>query len=237
MTEKPTIRILSAGAVKEGMRRCAELYNAETGVPFTIEFATGPVIKERVVAGEANADLVAIPRSQFDDLIVANRIRADDVAALGCVTVGATVRNGAREPDLGSVEGFVASVLGADRLIYNQASSGQYVAMVLEGLGLTDQVRDKTSIFPNGKTTMEALAADPSGNAIGFGHATEIRLHDYLGTHLVGPLPGEIGRETPYAAGRLVDTQEGQATQGLVDFMVSPRGRQIFVDSGVLPAA
>jgi ABC-type molybdate transport system substrate-binding protein len=235
MAENRTIRILSAGAVKQGLRKCAELYSAEAGVGHEIEFATGPVIKERVVVGEANADIVALPRHQFDDLIVANRIRADDVAVLGSVTVGATVKNGTREPDLSSVDGFVASVLGADRVIYNLASSGQYVAMVLEGLGLTDQVKDRTSIFPDGRSTMEALAADTTGNAIGFGHATEIRLHDYLGTHLVGPLPDEIGRETPYAAGRLAEA--GEATQGLVDFMVSARGRQVFLDSGVLPAS
>ena len=233
MAENRTIRILSAGAMKQGIRTCAEIYSAETGAPFAIEFATGPVIKERVVAGDANADIVAVPRHQFDDLIVANRIRAEDVAVLGCVTVGTTVKNGAREPDLSSVDGFVASVLAADRLIYNLASSGQYVAMVLEGLGLTDQVKDKTSIFPDGKSTMEAIAADTTGNALGFGHATEIRLHDYLGTHLVGPLPGEIGRETPYAAGRLAEAAE--TAQGLVDFMVSERGRQTFLDSGVLP--
>jgi molybdate transport system substrate-binding protein len=236
MAENRTIRILSAGAVKEGIRKCAELHKAETGTPFAIEFATGPVIRERVVAGEANADIVALPRHQFDDLIVAGRIRAEDIGVLGCVTVAATVKNGAREPDLGSVDGFVASVLDAERLYYNLASSGQYVATVLEGLGLTDRVKDKTEILPDGKSTMEAVAADQTGNAIGFGHATEIRLHDYLGTHLAGPLPGEIGRETPYAAGRLADAETSEAAQGLVDLMISARGQKVFVDSGVLPA-
>jgi ABC-type molybdate transport system substrate-binding protein len=83
---------------------------------------------------------------------------------------------------------------------------------------------------------MEALAADISGNAIGFGHATEIRLHDYLGTRLVGPLPGEIGRQTPYAAGLLADAGDNETGRALIDFMVSARGRQVFLDSGVLPA-
>jgi ABC-type molybdate transport system substrate-binding protein len=83
---------------------------------------------------------------------------------------------------------------------------------------------------------MEALAADRSGSAIGFGHATEIRLHDYLGTRLVGPLPGEIGRQTPYAAAPLAGAGQPDAARRLIDFMISPRGRQVFLDAGVLQA-
>jgi ABC-type molybdate transport system substrate-binding protein len=236
MTEKRTIRILSAGAVKEGLRKNAELFSAETGVGHEIEFLPGPAIVERVLAGKAEVDLTIVPHPLFDALIAERRVRRDDVAVLGCVTVGVTIRDGAHEPDLGSVDAFVASVLGADRVIHNRASSGQYVAKVLDELGLTTKIGDRISIFPDGKTTMEALAADISGNAIGFGHATEIRLHDYLGTRLVGPLPGEIGRQTPYAAGLLADAGDNETGRALIDFMVSARGRQVFLDSGVLPA-
>jgi molybdate transport system substrate-binding protein len=234
MAESGTVRILSAGAVKDGLRRSAELFGAETGIAHEIEFATGPVIQERVASGNANADLITLPRPQFDELIAAGHVRPEDVAVLGFVTVGVTIRDGDREPDLDSIDAFVASVLAANRVIYNTASSGQYVAKVFERLGLTDRIKSKVSILPDGKSAMEALAADRSGNAIGFGHATEIRLHDYLGTRLVGPLPGEIGRETPYAAGRLARAAEPEAARQLIDFMISPRGKKVFLDAGVL---
>lgn len=110
---------------------------------------------------------------------------------IGLVTVGVKVRNGAVELDLSSVESFRGAVLDAERIIYNTASSGQYVARMFERLGLADAVRPKATILQTGKATTEELAADQSGKAIGFGRVTEIRLHDSLGTHLVGPVPGE----------------------------------------------
>jgi molybdate transport system substrate-binding protein len=234
MAAASNVRILSADAPKGGLRKNAELFSAETGVAHEIELATGPVIKQRVLSGEANADIIVIPRMEFDDLIAAGQFKEADVAVLGLVTVGVTIRNGAREPDLSSVDGFVKSVLAADRIIYNTASSGQYVARMFEKLNLIDRIKDKTSILPTGKTAMEALAADTSGGAIGFGHVTEIRLHDKLGTHLVGPLPGEIGRQTPYAAGIWSKATDPANARRLVDFLTSSRGRSVFVEAGVL---
>jgi molybdate transport system substrate-binding protein len=164
-------------------------------------------------------------------------VRPEDVEVLGSVTLGVTIREGDRVPDLSSVDAFVVSVLAADRIIYNTASSGQHVARIFERLGLAERIGRKVLALPDGKSAMEALAADRSGNAIGFGQATEIRLHDHLGTCFVGPLPGEIGHETHYAAGRLPAASDPDAARQLIDFMISPRGRQVFLDTGVLRAA
>jgi molybdate transport system substrate-binding protein len=231
-----TVRILSAGAVKEGIRRSAELFALETGIRHEIEFATAPVIKERVLSGDAGADLITLPRPQFDALIAAGHLRQEDVASLGIIAVGVTIKEGDREPDLSSVGAFVRSVLAADRVVYNTASSGVYVARVFERLGLTEEIRDKVSVVLTGKAVMEALAADRSGNAIGFGPATEIRLHDHLGTRFVGPLPGEIGQETAYAAGLLAAAGDPAAARQLIDFLTSPRGKELLTETGVLQA-
>ena len=237
MAESRTVRILSAGAVKGGVGRSAELFGSETGIAHAIEFATAPMIRERVVSGKANADLITLPRPLFDELIAAGHVRQEDIAVIGSVSLGVAIRNGDRVPDLASVKAFVASVLAADRIIYNTASSGQYVAQIFERLGLAEKIGRKVLALPDGKSAMEALAADRSGNAIGFGQATEIRLHDHLGTRFVGPLPREIGHETQYAVGRLAAASEPDAARQLIDFMISPRGRQVFLDTGVLQAA
>ena len=229
-----TIRILSADAPKAGLREGAVRFSAEAGLAHRIELATGPVIKQRVEAGSADADLIVIPRPHLEDLAKAGHVDPGTIATLGLVTVGVTVRNGAREPDLGSVEAFVDSLLGAARIIYNTASSGQYVAGMLEKLGLIERIKHKTTILPTGVAVMAALAADTSGSAIAFGHVTEIRRHDALGTHLVGPLPGAIGRETPYAIGLLRGAAQPDAARRLAAFLTSPAGKKIFVDNGVL---
>jgi molybdate transport system substrate-binding protein len=229
------IRILTAGGVKEGLRRTAELFSEETGIAHEIEIAPGPLIEERALADTADADLVVIPRPQFEGLVAAGKVPADDIAILGFVTVGVTIRTGDREPDLSSLEAFIDSLLAAERVIYNKASSGTYVARTLERIGVAGRIRDKVSVLPDGKSAMEALAADRSGSAIGFGHATEIRLHDYLGTRFVGALPEEIGRQTPYAAGPLSISATPDASRQLIALMTSPRGKALFLETGVLP--
>jgi molybdate transport system substrate-binding protein len=231
--EKGPLRILSADAPKAGLRKNAETFSRETGIAHEIELLTGPKIKERVLSGTIDVDLVIIPRPQFDDLTGAGFLDPNDITVIGHVTVGVTVRNGAREPDLSSVEGFKRSVLAADRLIYNTASSGQYIHQMFERLGMAEVVSQKATILGTGKAAMEALAADTTGTAIGFGHVTEIRLHDSLGTHLVGPLPGEIGRQTPYAGGVLSKAPNPDTARRFLAFLVSPGGRETFTETGV----
>lgn len=234
MKEPDPIRILSADAPKDGLRKASETFSAQTGLPHTIELATGPVIKQRVASGLGGADLIVIPRPALEDLARMGHVRPESVATLGLVSVGVTVKNGAREPDLSSVDAFVESVAGAARIIYNTASSGQYVARMFEKLGLTDKISEKSTILPTGVAVMQELAADTSGSAIGFGHVTEIRRHDKLGTHLAGPLPGEIGRDTPYAIGLLLSASLPDEARRLAEFLTSSAGKQIFVENGVL---
>jgi molybdate transport system substrate-binding protein len=234
MNDAQPIRILSADAPKIGLRRCADTFAASTGQPFEIELATAPAIKERLASGIADADIVVVPLPVMEEFAMAGRVDPRSVAVIGSVTVGVVVRNGAREPDLTSVESFIRSLLAADAVVYNEASSGQYIARVLKNLGLADKVAAKSVVVRTGAAVMERLAAESSGDAVGFGHVTEIRLHDDLGTHLVGPLPRAIGRATPYAAGLLAAASRPVAARNLIDFMVSASGKEIFVATGVL---
>lgn len=234
MNDAQRIHILSADAPKTGLRRCAEAFAAETGQPFEIQLATAPVIRERVASGIADADIIVAPLPVMEEFACAGRVDPRSISVIGSVTVGVVVRNGAREPDLTSVESFIRSVLAADIVVYNEASSGQYIAQMLGALGLAHKVAAKTVVVRTGAAVMQRLAAESSGDAIGFGHVTEIRLHDELGTHLVGPLPEAIGRATPYAAGLLATTPRPAAARNLIDFMVSAAGKEIFVATGVV---
>jgi molybdate transport system substrate-binding protein len=233
MTDTPAIRVLSADAPKTGLRACAEAVTAGTGQKFEIVLATAPAIRERVVSGTADADILVAPLAFLEDFASAGHVDPRSISVIGSVTVGVVVRNGAREPDLASVEAFTEALLAADSVIYNTASSGLYVASMIEGLGLADRLAAKTVIVRTGAAVMQNLAVDP-GDAIGFGHVTEIRLHDALGTHLVGPLPEAIGRKTPYAAGVSTAAPRPDAARSLIDFMVSADGKALFVATGVV---
>ena len=233
MNGNAEIRILSADAPKGGLRKCAAAFADRKGTCSSIELATAPTIKKRVEAGDAAADLVVVPLAMMKELADAGFVTPASITPIGSVTVGVVVRNGAREPDLTSVDAFSQSLRAADLVVYNTASSGLYVASVLERLDLKEELAAKSVIVPTGTSVMERLVAESTLNAIGFGHVTEIRLHNDRGTHLVGPLPGAIGRETPYAAGVLATAANPEAASDLVAFLGSRDCKQHFVDAGV----
>jgi len=234
MKKGAKIRILSADAPKVGVLNCAEAFATATGQAFKTDWATAPIIKRRMGSANARADVLVAPLIAMEEFSAGGTIRPDSVSVIGTVTVGVVVRNGAREPDLSTVESFTKAVLAADKIIYNVASSGQYVAEMFDKIGLADKLKTRTLVLDSGMAVMQYLADKPSDNMIGFGHVTAIRFHDYLGTHLVGPLPGAIGRETPYSVGVLSTASNPQTAGALAGFMTSREGKRLFVESGVL---
>ena len=234
MTDRPTLRILSTDAPKTGVRRCVTAFTAETGQAVDIDLAPAPIIKERVTSGGEKPDIIVATLSVLNEFADTGLASPESIAPIGSVAVGVVVRNGAPEPNLSSVERFTQAVLAANAIVYNEASSGLYVAQMLDKIGVAGIIADKITVVPNGAAVMEYLVANAPLNAIGFGHITEIRLHDNLGTHLVGPLPEPIGRHTVYAVGLHTAAAMPDAARALIARMVSVKGMADFVASGVV---
>jgi molybdate transport system substrate-binding protein len=235
MNPTSSIRILSAGAPKTGVRLCAEAYCESSGSSFTVEFATAPAIKERAGRGTVEADIVVAPVPAMSAFVEDGHIVDRSVVRIGAVAAGVVVRAGAATPDVSTPETFRAALLQADALVYNQASSGEYIAEMIEKLGIAADVAGKTVRVANGRAVMEYIAADRGERTIGFGQVTEIRLHQNLGVRLVGPLPATIGKVTEYAAG-LSPAGIGHAgAAALVAFMASSKGQAIFKEAGIIP--
>ena len=228
------VGILSAGAPKTGVRLSAEAFAARSANRVDIEFATAPVIKKRVETSSASADVVVAPVGAMREFAAAGHVLPESVAELGSVRVGIVVRNDVPDPDISTVDALVAALRDADKVVFNDASSGQYIVEMLDRIGLGEELASRIVRVPTGAAVMEHLAAHPGEKAVGFGQITEIRMHDDLGTHLVGPLPDEVGKRTTYAAAVFSGDARPEAARELVDFMVSPEGRSIFKSTGVI---
>ena len=124
--------------------------------------------------------------AEFED---AGLVRASPRVVVGSVKAGVAVRAGAPEPDLSSVESFKHALLAADSVVYNQASSGLYIARMIEDLGLAEALEAKTVRVPTGAAVFTHLAESDSPAEIGFGQIPEIRRFADKGVALVGPLP------------------------------------------------
>ena len=228
-----TITILSAGAPKTAVARCAGEFQRLSGCEMSYSFATATGLRERVGGGTAAADIVIAPVEAVGDFDDAGRTVRGTGVVIGGVAAGVVVRDGAPLPDISSAASLKQAVLDADAVIYNEGSSGIYIVTMIERLGIAAAINDKTVRVSNGAAVMAYLVESGTEKSIGFGQVTEIRLHEDQGVRLAGALPDEIGNVTTYTAALLSDAAEPDGARKFLEFLATPAAKEIIVATGV----
>ena len=112
-------------------------------------------------------------------------------ASVGRVGLGVAVRPDAPLPDISSAAALQRTVIEAESLTFNTASTGLYFEGLLKKMGIYESVQAKTTRYPDGASVMEHLLKG-KGREVGFGPITEILQFRDRGLRLVGPLPAEV---------------------------------------------
>ena len=222
------IRVLSAGAVEPGLRAAAAAFKKQSGHDVNITFNTAPEIRKRIGAGEA-FDVVIAPPAALDEF--AGKVTADRVA-LGRVGLGVAVRPGAAVPDISSGEALKRSVLAAESIVYNRASSGIYFENLLKKMEIYGEVQARTTRYADGAAVMEHVLKG-KGREIGFGPVTEILQHREKGLKLVGPLPPEVQNYTSYSAAPMTAAANAELAKVFVRYLGSLESKALFVKAGI----
>ena len=224
------IKVLSAGAVEPGIRAAAAAYAKESGNEVKLTFNTAPEIKKRLESGAA-FDVVIAPPAALDEFAGAGKIAAERVA-LGRVGLGVAVRPGAEVPDISSSEALKRSLLAAESVVFNRASTGIYLENLLKKLGVYDTILPKITRYPDAGAVMEHLLKG-KGKEIGFGPVTEILLHKDKGLKLVGPLPADIQNYTSYSAAPMSSAANAELARAFVRFLGGAQSKALFGAAGV----
>ncbi|MEP7058861.1 MAG: substrate-binding domain-containing protein [Caldimonas sp.] len=226
------IALLSGGAVEPGLKPVVAAFEAATGHTVRITFNAAPQIASRLGAGEP-WDVVIAPLAVLDAAARTAKVGAERVG-VGRVGLGVAVRPGAPLPAIGDAASVKRSILEADSVVYNRASTGQLVEKMLRNMGIEEQVVPKAKRHADGASAMEHLLQG-SGREIGFGALTEIRLFKDRGLLLVGPLPPELQVYTTYAAALPAAGSRSDAVRQLLDYLATPAARTSFTAAGVDP--
>ncbi len=227
------LRVLSAGAPQTGVNGCIDAFRRAAGDEVEADFATAPAIREKVEGGAAGADIVIAPVTAIRDFENQGLTVAGTSVVIGGVKAAVVVRSGAEAPDISSAEALKAALLAAGSVVYNEASSGVYIARMLERLGIAGAVAPKTVRVASAAAVMEHLAASRAAGEIGFGQLPEIRRFEDRGVTLVGPLPREVENVTVYAAALLADSKSPAPARSFIEFLTTPRAKEIFAAAGV----
>ena len=225
------LRVLSAGAMQPGLIAVAPEFRRQSGHELKVTYAIASELRRRIGGGEI-ADVVLAPVAAIAELENGGRVAAEGQVAVGRVGAGVVARNGAPMPGVGSAEALKRSLLDADSVVYNRASSGVYIETMLKKIGIYERIRDKLIRYDDGTAVMHHLMRG-TGREFGFGGITDILMYRDQGLRLVGPLPEEIQNYTAYTAALITASPHPDAAQALLQFLASPPGKALFSINGI----
>jgi molybdate transport system substrate-binding protein len=225
------INLLSAGAVQPGLVKVVDAFRRQTGDDVKITFATAPAIRKRLNNGEM-FDLMIAPVDLLDELSTQGNAKGADRNTVGRIGVGVTVRDGAPLPKIATVDEFKQSLLDAESIVYNQASTGSYLESLFERLGISAQLKAKTSRYADFAAVRDHISKG-RGNEIGLGATTVIIESASKGLKFVGPLPAEIQNYTTYAAIVMADSPVRETAATLFRHLSSLNAKAIFTSAGI----
>ena len=237
-----TLKVLSAGAVKRGVAQIAAAHERAAGCTVEVEFTQVPKMRARVAAGEA-ADVLVATAGAMVEFAAAGKIIPATRALLGRSRVGVVVHKDAAAIDVSDTEAFKRALLAAGAVVHNDASSGVYIATLLDKLGLTAQLGDRIIVVNSGAAIITTVAergpvaGDTNGavGAIGMGQISEIMVMIDKGcpVKLVAPLPDAIQNVSTYYAAVAAASAAPDAAAALARELTSAAAKKIFAATGI----
>jgi molybdate transport system substrate-binding protein len=224
------LTVMSGGAIEPGIKAAAAAFERQTGHKVTITFQTTPQMLKRVANGDT-FDVVIAPPNAIKQFVEAGRVEAGGVD-VGRVGSGVAIRPGAPRPAIATVDDIQKTVLEADSIVFNTATTGLYFENLLKKWGLYEQVQGKSVRYTTGAEVMKH-ALKGKGREVAFGPITEILLEKEHGLILVGPFPPEIQNYTSYIATPMSAGTQKALAQEFVKFLGGPVGKPLFVAAGI----
>jgi molybdate transport system substrate-binding protein len=192
-------------------------------------------IPTRLGRGEL-ADVVIMDGAGADELAKKGLVRAGSKVELAKSQVGMVVREGAPKPDIGTVDAFRNTLLGAKSIAYSDSGSGTYLSTKLfPKLGVADQVAVKSRKVrgpPSGEPVANVVARGEA--EIGFQQVSEL-IH-VKGVDFVGPIPAELQPGFSFAGAVTGNATQPDAGAALLTFLSSPEADAVITQAGLAPA-
>ena len=223
------LTVLSGGAVEPGLNAAAAAFQKETGHAVKITYNTTPQMRKRVGGGDI-FDVVIAPPAAVKEFAAAGKVE-DGGVNIGRVGMGVVIRPGAPVPDISNSEAIRRTVLEAESIVFNRASSGLYFEGLLKKMEIYEQVEPKSARYATGAEVMDHVLKG-KGKEVGFGPITEILQYKDKGLRLVGPLPAEIQNYTAYVAVAMSAGTNKEVAGAFVRFLGGP-DKPLFVAAGI----
>ena len=152
-----TLKVLTAGATREGFFECASAFKSQTGIAIDTATTHGHLIHDLVIAGQTNADMVLLPSHMIEDLQQKGLASDTDCIEIGVIRIGAAVRAGETVPDVSTMDSLTQTLLSARSLVLTTAPSGVHMDTLIGRLGLSVKLADRITRYDTGSMVNEYL--------------------------------------------------------------------------------
>ena len=221
--------ILTNQGATPGVRELAAAFERASGHKVTVIQEEGDALEQRLNNGPA--DLITGNPGPIEDLVKKGKVVASTVTPFVLAGLGLSVRAGAPKPDISTVDAYKATLLAAKSIGYSRGCSGTNVGQGIAQLGLTEQLKAKTTFTTGGPVTDYLARGDFE---IGI-QQTNIMV-GVPGTDYVGPLPGSLNKPCPSSVAVLTASKEQDAARAMIRFMISPQAAPLLRKTHVEPA-
>lgn len=223
--------VWSAGAVKPALEVLFADFQKSSGITLQVQYSPVGVWMRRLAEG-GQPDVLILSADVINDVESKGWAVAGSSTPLGSVGVGVAVKQGTALPDISSPDALRKAILNAKTITYmdpNKGTSGKHFAGVLEQLGITEQVKSKTTLGDAGYV-LEPVARGEI--ELGVQQITEILPVE--GAVLVGPLPESLQKITTYAMLQGAKASDRAAVTDLRKFLTSPDAESVFKKKGFM---
>jgi molybdate transport system substrate-binding protein len=231
------IRVVSSGGLSAAFRELAPQFERASGHRLVLGWGpsmgtTENAIPVRFRRGET-MDVVIMVGSALGKLVEEGKVDAGSRVDLARSEIGMVVKQGARKPDLSSVEAVKRTLLEARSIAYSDSASGVYISTELfQRLGVADRVKDKSRMIPAEPVARVVARGEAE---IGFQQVSE--LLPEAGVDFVGKLPPELQKITVFSAGVVTGSKVKEEARALIAFLASADAAAVIARTGLEPMA
>ena len=229
------LHLMSGGAAQGLVRQLQAGFETSSGLTLDAVFGAVGAMKQRLEGG-APCDVLILTQALINGLVNSGSVRAGTDRKVGIVKTGVAVKAGTPWPAVDTADSLRRALRQATGIYFPDpqlATAGIHFMKVLHELGIAAEVTERLRPYPNGATTMKAMADCDDPHVVGCTQVTEILITD--GVDLVADLPHIFELVTVYTAAVCTATQHPEAAAQLIELLISPAHASLRQQGGFLP--
>ena len=225
------LSILTSNSTRTVLDALAPGYTRATGNTIALSADSAKKMLARIKAGETG-DIVVLGTATVDELAALGTVAAASRRPFARAVVGVGVKAGAPRPDIRSVDALRCSLLAAKSIAHTvHGASGMYIPILLEKLGIAQEMKAKTVTREGGYIGVVVTAGEAE---IALQQIPELLA--VPGLEIVGPLPDSVQKVFETSAGIFASSAARPAAEAFLESGAASGNAGVFREKGLEPA-